>query len=372
MASRFEISPLGGFNLGGALRGLGQDIRQKQREDEIALQRQQMQEAIRGAVGGEEEAMTNLFALNPELGLKFEQRNMQKAQMLGQERANQIKEVETDWGLRWRQAGTDEEREALKQEALANDLIDFDESDLSAGDSQANLAVNSMLYSNLGKDTYKQFFSEPKLEKGTFTIKDTPTGFLRLNSATGDVISISDSSKEAKQLADQEKRELDAQLKQSNNIFERSKKIRDRYDKKSGDFTKVRDAYDRIEASATDPSPAGDLALIFNYMKMLDPGSVVRESEFATAQNAASVPERVRSSFNRVLSGEKLSPKQRKDFVGRANSLMNKANARQEKDRDEAVRLGKQWGATEQDIFGVPAEQQEVQTIGRFQVRVKQ
>lgn len=105
---------------------------------------------------------------------------------------------------------------------------------------------------------------------------------------------------------------------------------------------------------------------------MLDPGSVVRESEFATAQNAASVPERVRSSFNRVLSGEKLSPKQRKDFVGRANSLMNKANARQEKDRDEAVRLGKQWGATEQDIFGVPAEQQEVQTIGRFQVRVKQ
>ncbi|MEM8882399.1 MAG: hypothetical protein AAGC82_17565, partial [Pseudomonadota bacterium] len=47
------------------------------------------------------------------------------------------------------------------------------------------------------------------------------------------------------------------------------------------DFRKQAEAFGRIDASAFEPSPAGDLALIFNYMKVLDPGSVVRESEFA-------------------------------------------------------------------------------------------
>jgi hypothetical protein len=35
------------------------------------------------------------------------------------------------------------------------------------------------------------------------------------------------------------------------------------------------------------PSAAGDLSLMFSYMKMLDPGSVVRETEQALATNAA-------------------------------------------------------------------------------------
>jgi len=39
---------------------------------------------------------------------------------------------------------------------------------------------------------------------------------------------------------------------------------------------------------------------------MLDPGSVVRESEFATAQNAAGVPDQVRNMYNKVLSGTRL------------------------------------------------------------------
>lgn len=86
-------------------------------------------------------------------------------------------------------------------------------------------------------------------------------------------------------------------------------------------YFEVRDAYTRVEESAKDPSAAGDLALIFNYMKMLDPGSVVREGEFATAQNAAGVPDQVRNMFNRLLNGERMNPAQREDFVARARQL---------------------------------------------------
>ena len=97
--------------------------------------------------------------------------------------------------------------------------------------------------------------------------------------------------------------------------------IRQEFTKASGEFVKVRDSFGRIQAVSSDPSPAGDLALIFNFMKMLDPGSVVRESEFATAENTAGVPTRIRNIYNKILSGEKLAPQQRADFLEQANNL---------------------------------------------------
>jgi len=77
-------------------------------------------------------------------------------------------------------------------------------------------------------------------------------------------------------------------------------KLRDDFRSESKEFVKVRDAYGRI--LSTDASAAGDLALIFNYMKILDPGSVVREGEFATAQNSAGIPERIRAQKWRKIN----------------------------------------------------------------------
>lgn len=87
------------------------------------------------------------------------------------------------------------------------------------------------------------------------------------------------------------------------------------------DYRKIEEAFSRVAASAEDPSAAGDLALIFNYMKMLDPGSTVREGEFATAQNAGGVNSRVVSFYNSMLNGERLTVQQRADFVDRARRL---------------------------------------------------
>lgn len=81
----------------------------------------------------------------------------------------------------------------------------------------------------------------------------------------------------------------------------------------------------RVIASAENPSAAGDLALIFNFMKVLDPGSTVREGEFATAQNAGGVGDRVRALYNNVVSGTRLTKDQRADFVGRATALYKNA-----------------------------------------------
>ncbi|RKH13797.1 hypothetical protein D7X74_21360, partial [Corallococcus sp. CA047B] len=89
-------------------------------------------------------------------------------------------------------------------------------------------------------------------------------------------------------------------------------------------------AYDKVRRAAADPSPAGDLALIFGYMKTLDPTSAVREGEFANAQNAGGIPDRVRNAWNKVLTGERLNPEQRKEFVTSAASQFGALKQRAE------------------------------------------
>jgi hypothetical protein len=81
------------------------------------------------------------------------------------------------------------------------------------------------------------------------------------------------------------------------------------------DYLDAQVAFDKVQRASQDPSAAGDLALIFGVMKTLDPGSTVREGEFANAQNAGGVDDRFVSAYNRVLRGERLSPEQRNDFV---------------------------------------------------------
>ena len=84
-------------------------------------------------------------------------------------------------------------------------------------------------------------------------------------------------------------------------------------------------AYGRIlsslERDVGQVSPAGDLALIFNYMKILDPGSTVREGEFATAAKAGNFGTQIASLVSQIETGELLTESQRADFADRATRL---------------------------------------------------
>lgn len=94
-------------------------------------------------------------------------------------------------------------------------------------------------------------------------------------------------------------------------------------------------AFDKVKTTANNPTAANDLALIFSYMKMLDPGSVVREGEFANAQNAAGVPDQVLNIYNRAVSGERLNPAQRQQFTQSAQQIAGQAQSQIDAVRDE-------------------------------------
>lgn len=117
------------------------------------------------------------------------------------------------------------------------------------------------------------------------------------------------------------------------------------------DTQSIATAYNKIQSAAAKPTAAGDLSLIFNFMKMLDPGSVVREGEFATAQNAAGVPQRVANVYNQILKGQRLSPSQREDFLGQAQGAYNAQIDVQKKVDANFSKLASEAGLDERQVI---------------------
>lgn len=82
----------------------------------------------------------------------------------------------------------------------------------------------------------------------------------------------------------------------------------------------ISQAYRKIETAPD--TAAGDMSKIFGFMKILDPSSTVREGEYASAENARGVPDTVRAQYNKVMSGQRLTPSQRTQFTQAAGDLV--------------------------------------------------
>jgi hypothetical protein len=123
-----------------------------------------------------------------------------------------------------------------------------------------------------------------------------------------DAIDLKNKEETTRQLFDKPLNDLSAN-------FDKNKQVQD--------YKNVVISYNTISSAAENPSAAGDLSLIFQYMKVLDPGSTVREGEFANAQNAAGVPDRIRNLFNNWSKGQRLDENQRQDFITQAKKIVD-------------------------------------------------
>ena len=87
-------------------------------------------------------------------------------------------------------------------------------------------------------------------------------------------------------------------------------------------FNRVRNAV--AEALNTPGgSPASQMAAVFSVMKTFDPSTGVKEGEYATAEKAgAKVPDWLVRKYNKVVTGEFLTPKQLKDFERAAGTQL--------------------------------------------------
>ena len=108
----------------------------------------------------------------------------------------------------------------------------------------------------------------------------------------------------------------------------------------------------KIKTSAEADSAAGDMSLIFAYMKMLDPDSVVREGEQATAENARGVPDTIKNFYNKAMNGEKMGVAQRADFVKVGGDLFTKIKKLAGPSITKIKGVTKRYGLNQDDVFG--------------------
>lgn len=130
----------------------------------------------------------------------------------------------------------------------------------------------------------------------------------------------------------------------ANEQFDNEAKLRDGYVKASNVFVDQRRAFSRIQASIGDNTGASDVALVFSFMRLLDPSSTVREGEFATAEQTGGLPAQIVNMYNRLVDGQRLTPDQRQNFLQQAQRQYAAAEA-QQTELDNTYRgLAEQYG----------------------------
>ena len=106
-------------------------------------------------------------------------------------------------------------------------------------------------------------------------------------------------------------------------IFKAEGELRKEWKKFETPYDEIEIKHQKLVKALKRQSGVGDMSAIFVYMKMLDEGSVVRESEFAQAQQTAGAVESLIVKMKQIAVGEKLSPEQRQEFLALAEEFRN-------------------------------------------------
>jgi hypothetical protein len=121
-------------------------------------------------------------------------------------------------------------------------------------------------------------------------------------------------------------------------------------------YSEMQSAYGQITDSLKQSSPAGDLAAATKFMKLLDPGSVVRESELGMAMAASGALDRATNYAQMRINGTKLTDTQRKDFQQLSNQLFGTATSAYNQKRGEFEQMGSAYGIDANRALGAPAK----------------
>ena len=113
---------------------------------------------------------------------------------------------------------------------------------------------------------------------------------------------------------------------------------------KSKNYFTLGEQIDTLIANASQATGIGDAGMIYNIMKLFDPGSVVRDGEFQTAQLSSGALDRINTYYKQAVNGQRLTDEQRKDFVRLARDIYGKARKTQLKRNERYRNLAKVGG----------------------------
>ena len=122
------------------------------------------------------------------------------------------------------------------------------------------------------------------------------------------------------------------------------------------EFSGMQTAYSQVTSAIKEGTPIGDTAAATKIMKLLDPGSVVRETELGMAMAATGKLDRLKNYMDLYISGKKLTDSQRTEFQSLADQLYNAAATAYNSKRGEYENIGKGFKLNTDLALGPPAK----------------
>jgi hypothetical protein len=134
--------------------------------------------------------------------------------------------------------------------------------------------------------------------------------------------------------------------------FEQEEKLRKEFQTRTKVYGELQGTFNTLQASSESANGPGDIALITGFMKMLDPGSVVRETEFATARDTAGLFTQLQNRLEKAQNGQLLSPAQRKEYVSLAQKYLDSAQKKADEDKKALGVVVKNYRLNPENVFG--------------------
>lgn len=103
-------------------------------------------------------------------------------------------------------------------------------------------------------------------------------------------------------------------------------------------------AAENIEKAVNDPGAYGDLGMLFDYMKALDPISVVREGEQEMFKKTGSFTQSMANTMNKIVNGQTVTPEQRKEVLKYAKNRLRTAHDQYKNHSEPTLRQSKRLG----------------------------
>ena len=109
----------------------------------------------------------------------------------------------------------------------------------------------------------------------------------------------------------------------------------------------------QLRTLANEGTPQSDQALITKFAKILDPGSVVRETEFAITERGGGLIDSMRNTLSKAAGTGRLQPGQRQNLIQTAEALFRGIEETYQAKRQQFIEQGKLYGARPEAVVGV-------------------
>jgi hypothetical protein len=105
-------------------------------------------------------------------------------------------------------------------------------------------------------------------------------------------------------------------------LYDQGKGYAEKYDKGGEGYKAAKEGYLKFLSAIDDKTGIGDMAAIIQFVKTLDPGSVVREGEFAIAAGSFGLFNQLLAKADSITTGAKLTDAAREEMRSLATELI--------------------------------------------------